>query len=229
MSSTLRPIVTDIDEQSEYQANIWICDGRMIMARLNPLKPEAIPYKFVPYESVLHRFWGIGIPYMMNDSQDVMNSTGRALLDNAALTAGPMFQMDVSKLPEGVSLEDAKRIYPYRLWFYDGAAGEGPIIDAINIQSNKPDAFPPADHQHAITDTQGLDQALAGKPDDTPVDGKQYARKDNGWAEVDGLPDQTGHQGKALVTDGTRASWQKQTGGGGGGDVEEAPQQGVPG
>ncbi|WP_422461790.1 portal protein [Endozoicomonas sp. ALB115] len=131
--------VTDIDEQAEYQANIWICDGRMIMARLNPLKPEAIPYKFVPYESVLHRFWGIGIPYMMNDSQDVMNSTGRALLDNAALTAGPMFQMDVSKFPEGMSLEDAKKIYPYRLWFYDGEAGEGPMIQAINIQSNQKD------------------------------------------------------------------------------------------
>ncbi|WP_175404711.1 portal protein, partial [Endozoicomonas atrinae] len=131
--------VDDIDEQAEYQANIWICDGRMIMARLNPLKPEAIPYKFVPYESVLHRFWGIGIPYMMNDSQDVMNSTGRALLDNAALTAGPMFQMDVSKFPEGMSLEDAKKIYPYRLWFYDGEAGEGPMIQAINIQSNQKD------------------------------------------------------------------------------------------
>ncbi len=131
--------VKDIDEHDEYQGNIWICDGRMIMARLNPLKPEAIPYKFIPYETVLHRFWGIGIPYMMNDSQDVMNSTGRALLDNAALTAGPMFQMDVSKLPEGMSLEDAKKIYPYRLWFYDGTAGEGPMIDAINVNSNQSD------------------------------------------------------------------------------------------
>ena len=131
--------VTDIDEHTEYQGNIWICDGRMIMARLNPLKPEAIPYKFVPYETVLHRFWGIGIPYMMNDSQDVMNSTGRALLDNAALTAGPMFQMDVSKLPEGTSLEDAKKVYPYRMWWYDGSDGEGPMIQAINIQSNQKD------------------------------------------------------------------------------------------
>ena len=131
--------VDDIDEHTEYQGNIWICDGRMIMAQLNPLKPEAIPYKFVPYESVLHRFWGIGIPYMMNDSQDVMNSTGRALLDNAALTAGPMFQMDVSKLPEGTSLEDAKKVYPYRMWWYDGSDGEGPMIQAINIQSNQKD------------------------------------------------------------------------------------------
>jgi len=131
--------VKDIDAQSEYQGNIWICDSQMIMARLNPLKPEAIPYKFVPYETVLHRFWGIGIPYMMNDSQDVMNSAGRALLDNAALTAGPMFQMDVSKLPEGVSLEDAKKVYPYRMWWYDGQAGEGPMINAINVASNQGD------------------------------------------------------------------------------------------
>ncbi|WP_238593892.1 hypothetical protein, partial [Endozoicomonas atrinae] len=42
-------------------------------------------------------------------------------------------------LPEGMSLEDAKKIYPYRLWFYDGQAGEGPMIDAINVQSNQGD------------------------------------------------------------------------------------------
>lgn len=130
--------IENIDENMEYQANIWICNSRVIMARMNPLKPEDIPYKFVPYERVLHRFWGIGIPKMMDDSQDVMNATARALLDNAALTAGPMFQMDVSKLPEGVSLEDAKKIYPYRFWFYDGDSGnEGPMVQAININSNQ--------------------------------------------------------------------------------------------
>ncbi len=129
--------IKDVDDHVEYQANIWTCNGRVIMARMNPLKPESIPYKFVPYEKVLHRFWGVGIPRMMDDSQDVMNASARALLDNAALTAGPMFQMDVSKLPEGVSLEEAKKIYPYRLWFYDGQVGEGSMLQAINVNSNQ--------------------------------------------------------------------------------------------
>ena len=129
--------IKEVDESMEYQANIWVCNGRVIMARMNPLKPESIPYKFVPYEKVLHRFWGVGIPKMMDDSQDVMNAAARALLDNAALTAGPMFQIDVSKLPEGVSLEEAKKIYPYRLWFYDGQRGEGPMVQAIHVQSNQ--------------------------------------------------------------------------------------------
>ncbi|WP_263082134.1 hypothetical protein [Endozoicomonas sp. Mp262] len=129
--------IQDVVDNQEYQANIWVCNGRVIMARLNPLKPEEIPYKFIPYEKVLHRFWGIGIPAMMNDAQDVMNATGRALLDNAALTSGPMFQMDVHKLPEGVSLEEAKKIHPRKLWLYDGSQSDGPMINAINVQSNQ--------------------------------------------------------------------------------------------
>lgn len=130
--------IQQVEDQAEYQANIWVCNGRVIMARMNPLKPESIPYKFIPYKKVLHRFWGHGIPRLMDDSQDVMNATARALLDNAALTAGPMFQMDVSKLPKGVSLEEAKKIYPYRLWFYDGTQGnEGPMIQSINVNANQ--------------------------------------------------------------------------------------------
>ncbi len=129
--------ITDVEPESEYQANIWVCNGRVIMARLNPMKPEDNPYKFLPYGKSLHRFWGVGIPKMMDDSQDVMNATARALLDNAALTSGPMFQMDVAKLPEGVSLEEAKKIHPHKLWLYDGTQGEGPMIHSINVTSNQ--------------------------------------------------------------------------------------------
>ena len=64
----------------------------------------------MPYKRVLHRFWG------------------------------PMFQMDVSKLPEGVSLEEAKKIYPYKMWFYDGQqSDDSPMIHAINVQANQKD------------------------------------------------------------------------------------------
>ncbi|WP_257293459.1 tail fiber protein [Endozoicomonas sp. YOMI1] len=102
----------------------------------------------------------------------------------------------------------------------------GPFLSWEQV-TDKPDYFLPAPHQHTIAETEGLAEALADRPDEAPDDGKQYARINRTWAEVDGLPDQTGHQGKALVTDGTRASWQEQTGGsGGGGDVEEAPQDG---
>ncbi|USE36379.1 tail fiber protein [Endozoicomonas sp. SCSIO W0465] len=103
----------------------------------------------------------------------------------------------------------------------------GPFLSWEQV-TDKPNDFPPTPHQHTVAETEGLAEALAGKPDEAPDDGKQYARRNRTWAEVDGLPDQTGHQGKALVTDGTRASWQEQTGGSGGssGDVEEAPQDG---
>ncbi|USE38668.1 hypothetical protein [Endozoicomonas sp. SCSIO W0465] len=103
----------------------------------------------------------------------------------------------------------------------------GPFLSWEQI-TDKPDSFPPGSHYHDASEIDGLADALDKKLDDAPIDGKQYARRLRRWELVDGLPDQAGHDGKALVTDGTTASWQVQTGSSGGssGDVEEAPQDG---
>lgn len=122
----------------EYQANIWFCADRVIMARLNPMKPESIPYKFVPYQILAHRFWGVGVPAMMADAQAAMNASVNALLDNVALTAGPMLDIDVAKLPESVTMEEAKKIFPFKVNFYDSSkGGEGPAVKVNNITSNQ--------------------------------------------------------------------------------------------
>ncbi len=122
----------------EYQANVWFCDNRVIMARLNPMKPESIPYKFVPYQVLAHRFWGVGVPQMMSDAQSAMNASVNSLLDNVALTSGPMLDIDVDKLPESVTMEDAKKIFPYKVNFYHSSkGGEGPAVRVNNITSNQ--------------------------------------------------------------------------------------------
>ncbi|WP_211828676.1 portal protein [Kistimonas asteriae] len=126
------------DPYIEYQANVWFTGNRVIMASLNPLKPESIPYKFVPYQTLAHRFWGMGIPAMMSDAQASMNAAVNALLDNVALTAGPMLDIDVARLPESVTLDEARKIYPFKVNFYDSSkGGEGPAVKVNNIQSNQ--------------------------------------------------------------------------------------------
>ena len=126
------------DPYIEYQANVWFTGNRVIMVSLNPLKPESIPYKFVPYQVVAQRFWGMGIPAMMSDAQASMNAAVNALLDNVALTAGPMLDIDVARLPESVTLDEAKKIYPFKVNFYDSTkGGEGPAVKVNNITSNQ--------------------------------------------------------------------------------------------
>jgi hypothetical protein len=120
----------------EYQANIWFCSGRVIMARLNPLKPQALPYLFVPYERAPHRFYGIGVPAMMKDSQAIMNSSMRAALDNMAITSGPIVEIDISMLPEGQTIEEAKKLHPWKVYLSDSTRGEGRMVHAQNIQTN---------------------------------------------------------------------------------------------
>ena len=37
-------IPEDLKEQDELQANIWVCNGKLLRMVLNPFKPAKIPY-----------------------------------------------------------------------------------------------------------------------------------------------------------------------------------------
>jgi hypothetical protein len=52
----------------ELQANVWICNGKLIRMVLNPFKPARIPYQAVPYELNPYSFFGVGIAENMDDT-----------------------------------------------------------------------------------------------------------------------------------------------------------------
>ncbi|RDL44356.1 hypothetical protein DN730_08100 [Marinomonas piezotolerans] len=116
------------NEQVEYQANVWICGNHVLKARLNPLVPERIPYNIFPYERVPHQFWGIGVPEMMKDSQTTMNAGVRIFVDNAAVSSGPMGEINVDMIPDGMRLEDFMTAKPWKLYPRSGGAPEAPMI-----------------------------------------------------------------------------------------------------
>ena len=43
-------IPDELTEFDELQANIWICNGKLLRMVLNPFKPATIPYVAAPYE-----------------------------------------------------------------------------------------------------------------------------------------------------------------------------------
>ena len=147
-------------------------------------------------------------------SHGIAGITGlQAALDSKAATGHSHDIAEITGLQTALDAKADTHLHPYRpdTWV--------PAWDDI---TGKPTDFASSDHDHAIADVTGLQAALDAKLADAPENGKQHARIDGAWAEVDGLPDQTGQAGKTLQTDGTTASWQMPSGG----DVTEAPEDG---
>ena len=111
-------IPKDFDDIDELQANIWLCNGRIIRLVLNPFKPNRIPYYAVPYELNPYSMFGIGIAENMDDSQTLMNGFMRMAVDNAVLSGNLVFEVDETNLVPGQDLS----IYPGKVFRRQGGA-----------------------------------------------------------------------------------------------------------
>lgn len=117
----------------ELEANVWFIHGTVIKAQLNPLPRKRIPYFICPYEKMPHQMWGVSIPRMMRDSQVTINAASRMMIDNAAISSGPMVEVNNDLLAAG---EDPTRIYPWRVFIREGGDPQAPMVRFYQAQSN---------------------------------------------------------------------------------------------
>ena len=61
-------IPKELKEFDELQANIWVCNNKLLRMVLNPFKPAKIPYCAAPYELNPYSFFGVGIAENMDDT-----------------------------------------------------------------------------------------------------------------------------------------------------------------
>lgn len=101
------------DPLAEYQIEAIVCGRHVIMARMNddPLGRRSI-YK-AEFQKRPGSFWGISVPRLARDAQDLCNGLARAIANNAGLTAGPQVALLVDKLPEG---EEVTSIHALKIW-----------------------------------------------------------------------------------------------------------------
>jgi len=130
-------IPEEFDDVDELQANIWICNNRIIRAVLNPFKPARIPYYAVPYELNPYSFFGVGIAENMDDTQTLMNGFMRMAVDNAVLSGNLLIEIDETNLVPGQDLS----VYPGKVFRRQaGAPGQAifgtkfPNVSAENMQ-----------------------------------------------------------------------------------------------
>jgi hypothetical protein len=111
-------IPQELRDFDELQANVWICNGKLLRMVLNPFKPARIPYHAAPYELNPYSFFGIGIAENMDDTQTLMNGFMRMAVDNAVLSGNLLIEIDETNLVPGQDLS----VYPGKVFRRQGGA-----------------------------------------------------------------------------------------------------------
>ena len=111
-------IPKELRDFDELQANVWICNGKLLRMVLNPFKPAKIPYMASPYELNPYSFFGVGIAENMDDTQTLMNGFMRMAVDNAVLSGNMLIEVDETNLVPGQDLT----VYPGKVFRRQGGA-----------------------------------------------------------------------------------------------------------
>lgn len=103
--------IQDIAEdqlEDEVMAQVWVIGSHVISLRVSELHKDRLPFYVTPFQLVPHTIWGMGIPEMMFDSQDAVNATERAKMDNMALSSRPMAWFNMDRIAEGEQVLELK-------------------------------------------------------------------------------------------------------------------------
>jgi len=116
-------------DDSKY-AIVTLVNDRAIKCALNPLDSGEFPYDVTPYQRRSGTWTGIGVARQVRAPQGMINAGTRNMMDNAALSGGPIFAIDRQMLEP---ITGGWELTP-RKGFYTTAAAEGRSIkDAMAV------------------------------------------------------------------------------------------------
>lgn len=127
--------IFDDEELSEITGIMTFCNGVVLRVAINPLETDELPYSIFCWEKDEASPYGLGVPYLMRDQQEVVNGAWRMMMDNAALSTGPQ----VVYTKGIVEPQDGNyRMSPRKVWI---AKGEDVDVRkafyTFNIQANQ--------------------------------------------------------------------------------------------
>ena len=164
-------IPEDLGNVDQLQANVWLCNNKIIRLVLNPFKPAKIPYYAVPYELNPYSLFGIGIAENMDDTQTLMNGFMRMAVDNAVLSGNLIFEVDETNMVPGQDLS----VFPGKVFRRQGGApGQGifgtkfpnvsnenmQLFDKARVLADESTGFP--SFAHGQTGVSGVGRTASG-------------------------------------------------------------------
>ena len=125
----------------EIDAEVWMVDGNVIKADMNPWAKLGVDVRTV------HTFLfdeddtspvGNGLPNVIRDSQMSVAAAARMLLDNAGVVCGPNLEANTNLLRTD---QDLTSIEAYKVWYRDddGLTAQYPAVRNVAIDSHIPE------------------------------------------------------------------------------------------
>ncbi len=132
-------LLTDKDTAADVAVNIWMVDNIIVKAVLNPFDADFKPYHVFVYEQDDTSLLGSGIPAIIEDSQRALCAATRMMLDNASVTTGPIFEINVDLLtPDGSA--DPLAILPFKVFPREsGPDSTVPAVRQVPVVNHVPD------------------------------------------------------------------------------------------
>lgn len=113
-------------------ANAWLLpNGTVVKAVLQPLNGVTWPYHLYYFDKDETSIFGEGLAYIMRDDQTMLNASTRMMFDNAAVSAGAMFEVVQSLL----AANDDAEIGPWKVFNRNRESPGVPAVRVVTIPS----------------------------------------------------------------------------------------------
>jgi len=128
-------IIEDKDgaADKDWFVNIWLLGNKVIKSIEHPIESLTDLYHIFYFDKDDSSIFGEGLPRVVRDTQISICSATRAMLDNGAWVAGPIFEANEDLMPD----EDLDDIYPGRVLGREGRGADAqyPALRVYNIES----------------------------------------------------------------------------------------------
>lgn len=125
------------DEDRDYAVQAWLIGQYIIKAQLAPSPKKRHPYYTTSFEKVPGTPIGNGLPDILEDIQDIVNASARALVNNLSISSGPQVVVMADLAMPG---QDIDSLYPWKRWHMQSDPSGGnksrPPVDFFQPDSN---------------------------------------------------------------------------------------------
>lgn len=132
----LRSVGVAVPEDRVHESffsNVWMLpDGQVIKAVLQPINGITWPYHIYYFDKDESSFFPEGLASIMRDDQKMLNAATRLMLDNAAITAGPMLEVAAGLLE---NTDKINEMHPWKIWVRNNTAPGNRAVHAITLES----------------------------------------------------------------------------------------------
>jgi len=160
--------ISDIEDDEYYEVTVWICDNVVLKATLNPDPLGKKPYCKASFVEIPSSFWGMSLIEVLKDLQDGVNALSRAVINNSALSSGPMVERNIDRIPPN----EPKEITPWKIFdshdygmattpaykFYQPQLTSNAVVQVVMYYMKLADelsGIPPYAHSMVTTGTSG--------------------------------------------------------------------------